>query len=118
MCIFLVVLLFVPLWFTTCVRSAIMVGVCQFFSLLLVGDFTAWAKNVFSTLRFVYLSCTDFYLCALVLVVLPSFVSFLLRSFLRSFLPLFVRSFLPSFLPPLFVCFLCLFFVFVYLLVY
>jgi hypothetical protein len=56
LCIFLsVVSLFVPLWCTFCVRGAIMVGVCQFFSLLLVGGFTAWAKKKFSTVRFVYL---------------------------------------------------------------
>jgi hypothetical protein len=56
LCTFLlIVLLFVPLWFTFCVRGTIMVGVCQFFSLLLVGDFTAWAKNIFSKVRFVFL---------------------------------------------------------------
>ena len=56
LCIFsLVVLLFVPLWFTFCVRGAIMVGVCQYFSLLLVGVFTACAKNIFSEVRFVFL---------------------------------------------------------------
>ena len=55
MCILLLVLLFVPLWFTFYVRSAITVGVCQFFSLLLVEDFTAWAKHIFSKVTFVYL---------------------------------------------------------------
>jgi len=42
----LVVLLFVSLWFTFCVRGVIKEGVCQFFPLLLVGSFTAWAKNI------------------------------------------------------------------------
>ena len=56
LCIFLVVvLLFVPLWFTFCVRGAIMVGICQFFSLVLVAVFTASPKNIFSKVRFVFL---------------------------------------------------------------
>ena len=61
LCIFLlVVLLFALLRFTFCVKGVIKEGVFQFFSLLLVGVFTAWAKNLLVRLGLFSYSCFDF----------------------------------------------------------